>query len=243
MTATIGIVLAVVIVVLVAGALWFIKNRPQKSRPGDDDSREPVEYTVRDILHTRSAPMDFENENPAYLAMTPEEYEILSRQLETVLTSVGEGYYSIAYTKLEGFLDRVSRADRETLAKGLVVCVRAMCREKRPQGVLDLYDKLSASGPGIRLVEVCGRTPEISEAFMESLEAESRDITWGKSSARKRIELLRQDHPLIKALLEQYFDRLLGDLNHIGNDLAGDKWKPGERFSQCMNELDSLTRE
>lgn len=242
MTAVIGIILAVVVVALVIAALWMVKNKPQKPRPGDDKPREHVEYTVRDVLQNQAGRFDFENENPAYLAMTPEEYEVFTRQFEDVLGSMGDGFYAAAYTKLEGFLDRVSKADRETLAKGLVICMRAMCREKRPQGVLELYDKLSASGPGIQLIEATGRAGELSEAFMESLEAESRDITWSKSSAQKRIELLRHDHPLIKALLEQHFDRLLKELNHMGDDITGNKWEPRERFNQCMNDLSDLTR-
>lgn len=236
---TILIIILAIIVLVLGGALWVLKTRPAGStRPGDDQNREHVQYTMQDMLKTRPEPIDFDKENPAYLAMTPEEYEAFSRQFTETITSIGEGYHAAAYHKLEGFIDKASKADRETIAKGLALCIRAMCMDKRPAAVLELYDKLKAEGPGIELIHAAGLDPELSEILMAALERESRDFTWTQASAAKRCAFFKQKHPLMEGLMHDCRSRVVHELNYTGRDAYRGRWQDCEETGPALRALE-----
>lgn len=164
-------------------------------------------------------------------AVTPpsygENFDAYHAAKDKIDTLIEQEKYKAALDRIEKFLPEAIPLDHEVLSSDISVCFEGLCDEKKPQAVLDFFNKLCAEGQALPFAIKHGQMEDLADAFTRNLGNYPEIKT--KAALKKAIDFVMQDHPLLNELRESGGIDLQDFLDDAATEVFGDDvWKHRE---------------
>lgn len=136
---------------------------------------------------------------------------------------ISDEKYGAALKRIEKMLPMAPLMDHDMLAEHIASCFEGLCDKKKPQAVLDFYDKCSVEGQTIPFAVKHGQMEQMVRAFTFSLN-DYPDIET-KSALKKAVAFVLQNHPLMAAARETAEIDILGFLEDAAENVFDEQWQ------------------